>query len=325
MSTRIVRRLASTMTVALLACSTVAIADDFPTRSIRMVSPYPPGGPVDTFGRLVATKAAETLKQPIVFENRPGASGLIAGEYVAKAAPDGYTLLVSVPSLFTIVPHMIDNAGPRIEGLVPVSQFAVSPLLLVVHPSVPATNVKELVALLRNRSGSLPYASAGSGTLPHLAMELLLASVEGHAIHVPYKGSGPAVADLMSGQVKLMLDNMSSSLPNARNGRLRALAVTSKARFGDAPEIPTLAELGVEGYEVSNWFGVFAPVGTPQKVIALLNAEFGKAAFAPDIEQRFRQLGATPVSPRPEEITALIRKERDQWGRIISRAGIKPN
>lgn len=323
MCVRLGRRLA--LGVALLVLGSAALAESYPARPIRMVSPYPPGGPVDTFGRLVSGKAAESMKQPFVFENRPGASGLIAGEHVAKAAPDGYTLLVSVPSLFTIVPHMIDNAGARIEGLVPVSQFAVSPLLLVVHPSVPAANVKELVALLKSPAGHLPYASAGNGTLPHLAMELLLASVDGRAVHVPYKGSGPAVADLVGGQVKAMLDNMSSSLPNARNGRLRALAVTSKARFSGAPEIPTLAEAGIEGYEVTNWFGVFAPAGTPKEVVTLLNAEFAKAAFAPEVQERLKQLGATPVSPRPEEVTATITKEREQWGRIISRAGIKPN
>lgn len=311
--------------IAVLVVSGAALAQSYPAKPIRLVSPYPPGGPVDTFGRLVSAKVSESVLQPIVFENKPGATGLIAGEYVGKSAPDGYTLLVSVPSLFTMVPHMIDNAKGRIQDLVPVSQFAVAPLILVVNPAVDAKSVKDLVALLKAPSGSVEYASAGNGSLPHLAMELLLASVGGRAVHVPYKGSGPAVADLVGGQVKAMLDNMSSSLPHAKSGRLRALAVTSRERFSGAPDIPTLHEAGVEGYEVTNWFGIFAPAGTPREIIALLNAEFRKAAFAPDVKQRLQELGASPVAPKPEELSALIKKESDQWSRIIKQVGIKLN
>jgi len=320
-SRRIIGGLCATV---LLACAGPALSQAYPAKPIRMISPYPPGGPVDTFGRLVSSRAAEALGQLIVFENRPGASGLIAGEYVARAAPDGYTLLVSVPSLFTIVPHMVPDAAARIQGLAPVSQFAVAPLVLVVHPSVKAANVKEFVALLQGPA-SLEYASAGTGTLPHLAMELLLAAVDGRAVHVPYKGSGPAVADLVGGQVKAMVDNMSSSLPHVKGGRLRALAVTSKTRFAGAPDIPTLAEAGVEGYEATNWFGVFAPGGVSKEIVVRLNAEFAKAAFVPEVEQRLKELGATPVAPRPEEIAQQIGKESEQWARIIRRAGIKPN
>ncbi len=323
MSYRIGRLLA--VLIAASALSSAALAQQYPSKPIRLVSPYPPGGPVDTFGRLVSSKVSESVRQPIVFENKPGATGLIAGEYVGKSAPDGYTLLVSVPSLFTMVPHMMDNAKARIQDLVPVAQFAVAPLILVVHPSVGAKSVKDLVALLKNPTARLEYASAGSGSLPHLAMELLLASAGGHAVHVPYKGSGPAVADLVGGQVKAMLDNMSSSLPHARSGRLRALAVTSKERFSGAPDIPTLHEAGVEGYEVANWFGIFAPAGTPREIIAFLNAEFGKAAFAPDVKQRLQDLGASPVAPTPEEVGARIRKESEQWSRVIKQVGIKQN
>lgn len=311
--------------VAVLALSGTAWAQPYPAKPIRMVSPYPPGGPVDTFGRLMSTKVSANLKQPIVFENRPGATGLIAGEYVGKSAPDGYTLLVSVPSLFTMVPHMMENAQARIQDLIPVSQFAVSPLLLVVHPSVEARDVKDLVALLKNPTASLDYASAGNGSLPHLAMELLLSSAGGRAVHIPYKGSGPAIADLVGGQVKAMLDNMSSSLPHAKSGRLRALALTSKARFSGAPDIPTLAEAGVEGYEVTNWFGIFAPAGTPKEIVTLLNSEFGKAAFAPDVRERLQELGATPVAPTPDEVAAIIKRESDQWSKIIKQVGIKLN
>ncbi len=326
MNYRICRLLATFLAAATLGgAGSAAAAEPYPAKPIRMVSPYPPGGPVDTFGRLISNKVSESLRQPIVFENKPGATGLIAGEYVGKSAADGYTLLVSVPSLFTMVPHMIEGAKARIEDLVPVSQFAVSPLVLVVHPSVDAKNVKELVALLKSPTGKMAYASAGNGSLPHLAMELLLASVGGQAVHVPYKGSGPAIVDLVGGQVKAMLDNMSSSLPHAKSGRLRALAVTSKERFSGAPDIPTLSEAGVGGYEVTNWFGIFAPGGTPREIVMLLNSEFAKAAFAPDVKQRFQELGATPVAPKPEEIGALIRKESDQWSRIIKQVGIKQN
>lgn len=322
-----IRRLSAIVLAAATLCGAggAVAAEPYPAKPIRMVSPYPPGGPVDTFGRLVSNKVSERLGQPIVFENRPGATGLIAGEYVAKSAADGYTLLVSVPSLFTIVPHTIEGAQARIRDLVPVSQFAVAPLVLVVNPSVDAGNVKALIALLKSPTGRMDYASAGNGSLPHLAMELLLASVGGQAVHVPYKGSGPAIADLVGGQVKAMLDNMSSSLPHAKSGRLRALAVTSKERFSGAPDIPTLAESGVEGYEVNNWFGIFAPAATPREIVVLLNLEFAKAAFAPDVKKRFQELGATPVAPKPEEVGALIRKESDQWSRIIKQAGIKLN
>ena len=322
MTLRVHRRLS--IAIAALALSGAALAQPYPTKPIKMVSPYPPGGPVDTFGRLISAKVSEDLKQPIIFENRPGATGLIAGEHVAKSPADGYTLLVSVPSLFTMVPHMVADAQERIQGLAPVAQFAVAPLLLVVHPSVDAKNVKELVGVFKSPSKDLAYASAGSGSLPHLAMELLLTSVGGRALHVSYKGSGPAVAGLLGGQVQAMLDNMSSSLPQARSGRLRALAVTSKERFSGAPEIPTLAEAGVDGYEVTNWFGIFAPAATPKEVVALLNSAFGKAAFAPQVRERLQQLGATPVAPQPEEVAAQIRKEREQWGRIIKQVGLKP-
>lgn len=319
------------LAVILLAAMTLgsagsaSAAGPYPAKPIRMVSPYPPGGPVDTFGRLISNKVSENLRQPIVFENKPGATGLIAGEFVGKSAADGYTILVSVPSLFTIVPHMIEGAKTRIQDLVPVSQFAMSPLVLVVNPAVDARNVKELVALLKSPTGKIEYASAGNGSLPHLAMELLLASVGGQAVHIPYKGSGPAIVDLVGGRVKVMLDNMSSSMPHVKSGRLRALAVTSKERFGGAPDIPTMNEAGVGGYEVINWFGIFAPGGTPREIVMLLNSEFAKAAFAPDVKQRFQELGATAVAPKPEEVSALIRKESDQWGRIIKQAGITPN
>ncbi len=298
-----------------------AQAQDYPNRPVRIVCPYPSGGFLDALGRVTAQRLSENLGQQVLVDNRPGASGVIGGNAVAKAPPDGYTLLISVASLFTIVPHLIAQIPFRTEDLAPITLLASSPLVLVTHPSVPAKSVGELIALGRSKPGSLAAASAGNGTVLHLAAELFQAETGVRLTHVPYKGTGPALVDLTAGRVQLMFDNIESAWPHVKAGRLRAIAITSRERFSLAPDIPTLRETGLPDYEVNNWFGVFAPAATPRKIVDLLNRELIRAI--PEIRAKFPDNGATWGGSTAEEVTAAIRKESAQWGALIRKLGFK--
>lgn len=315
--------LASIASLLLATLAASAHAQSFPNRPIRVVCPYPPGGFLDALGRVTAQRLSENLGQQVLVDNRPGASGVIGGSMVAKAPADGYTLLISVPSLFTIVPHLFEKMPFRTEDLAPVTLLSSSPLLLVTHPSLPAKSAGELIRLARSKPGALAVASAGTGTLLHLAAELFQAETGTRMTHVPYKGSGPALVDLTGGHVQLMFDNIPSALPHAKAGRLRAIAITSRERFSLAPDIPTLRETTLPNYEVANWIGVLAPTATPREIVSLLNRELIRVLRTPEISAKFLENGATPVGSTPEHLASTIKSERAQWGVLARKLAIK--
>jgi len=307
----------------LLAASAVAHAQGYPSRPVRLIVPTSPGGGTDISARMLAPKLSEYLGQQIVVDNRPGASTMIGVELVARAAPDGYTLLMGISSL-AIAPY-IQTKVPydAVKDFAPVSQVVVLSNLMVSHPSLPARTVKELVAFARTRPGQINFAAGSVGSNPHLAMELFLAMTGLKMVHVPYKGQGPALIDLMAGHVSLSMANMLSALPHVKNGRLRAIGVTGAKRASIAPGIPTIAEAGVPGYEVVQWFGVLAPAHTPRDIIARLHAGIVRVVQDPAIRERFSSDGAETVGSTPEEFAAVIRADLSKWSKVIKDAGIK--
>ena len=307
----------------LLAASAVAHAQGYPSRPVRLIVPTSPGGGTDISARMLAPKLSEYLGQQIVVDNRPGASTMIGVELVARAVPDGYTLLMGISSL-AIAPY-IQTKVPydAVKDFAPVSQVVVLSNLMVSHPSLPARAVKELVAFARTRPGQINFAAGSVGSNPHLAMELFLAMTGLKMVHVPYKGQGPALIDLMAGHVSLSMANMLSALPHVKNGRLRAIGVTGAKRASIAPGIPTIAEAGVPGYEVVQWFGVLAPAHTPRDIIARLHVGIVRAVQDPAIRERFSGDGAETVGSTPEEFAAVIRADLSKWSKVIKDAGIK--
>ncbi|MBI3916602.1 MAG: tripartite tricarboxylate transporter substrate binding protein [Betaproteobacteria bacterium] len=298
----------------------------FPARPIRFIVPNAAGGSTDLVARTVAHKAGEGLGQQIVIDNRPGSGGIIGTELVAKAQADGHTLLMGTIGNLAISPHLYRKlAYDPIKDFAPVTQLASAAYMLVIHPSVPAKSVKELVALARSRPSQLNYASAGSGTGSHLSAELFR-SVAGIAlVHVPYKGGTPAITDVIGGQVQIMLNGIPSSLPHLKTGRIRALAVTTTTRSPAAPELPTMAEAGYPGAESTSWTGVLAPAGTPAGVIARLNADFVQALRTPEVSARLSADGAVPVGSSAAEFAAYLRSELVKWGKVVRASGATVN
>ena len=301
--------------------SSVASAQNYPSKPIRLVLPVAPGGGADVIARTVSQKVGVSLGQQFFIDNRGGAGGNIAAEMVAKAAPDGHTL-VMVLSSHTINQSLYKklNYDP-IKDFAPISLLATSPFLLVVHPSVPARNVKEFIALSRATKGGLPYASSGSGLLAHLAMELLKSLGQFEATHIPHKGTGPAMMDTVAGHVAANFPTMISGLQNVKAGRLRALAVTSRIRSPLLPDVPTVAEQGFPDYEVNGWYGWLAPAGTPAKIIALLHEETSKAVRMSDVRERLVADGAVPVGSTPEEFARFIQSESIKWAKVVKSSG----
>jgi tripartite-type tricarboxylate transporter receptor subunit TctC len=295
----------------------------YPTKAIRMVVAFAPGGIADFAARSVSQKLSESLGVPVVIENRPGAGGVIGSELVAKAAPDGYTVLV------TSISHTINlNVNKSMpfdtrRDFAPVMLIADAPNILVVHPSVPAKSVEELIEFARARPGRLAYASSGSGTSVHLSAELFKAMTRIDLLHVPYKGGGPAVADLLSGQVQLMFATLPTVLEHVRAGRLRGLGVTGGRRFTGASEFPTIAEAGLPGYELSGWSGMFAPANTPRAVIDRLAGETAKILREPGLRERFLALGAEPAVKMPEEFSAFVDSEIAKWKNVVEFSGAR--
>ncbi len=302
---------------------TPAFAQTYPSKPIKIVVPYPPGGFNDTLGRTLAAKFSESWGQPAVVENKPGGNTLIGSDFVAKSAPDGYTLLIVafpfsvVPSLFKSMPY------DTVKDFAPVILAATSPNLLVVHPSLPANSVGELIALAKAKPGSLSYASTGNGSSNHISMELFKSLAGVDIVHIPYKGSGPAVSDLLGGQVQLMFDNTPNVLPQVKAGRLRALGSSGTKRSPLTPDVPTVAEAGVAGYEVMVWFGVVAPAGTPREIVNKLNAEVTKILAMPDVRERFLAQGVEPVGGTPEQFGEHIRGQMGKWAKVVENAGVK--
>ena len=300
-----------------------AFAQSYPTRPIKFVVGFGAGGATDVIGRLMAKKIGDALGQPIIIENKAGASSNIGAEMVFRAAPDGYTFYVCAitsainVSLFPKLPF--DFA----KDFEPVALFANVPNILVVHPSVAAKSVKELIALAQSQPGKLSYASSGSGTSIHLSGELFKMLAKVDMVHIPYKGSAPAMIDMVGGQVQVMFDNMPSALPHVKAGKLRALAVTSAQRSPSAPDVPTMGEAGVPGFDVQSWFGLVAPKGTPKDIIARVNAEAVKALGSADIKERFMDLGAVPGPMSPEGFGEYIRAEISRWSEVVKVSGAK--
>jgi tripartite-type tricarboxylate transporter receptor subunit TctC len=310
---------------ALAAMSVPAQAQTtYPTRPVRLIVPSSPGGGTDISARILAPQLTQFLGQQVVVENRPGAGTMIGSEAVARAAPDGYTLLMGISTL-AINPAMYKKVSyDALKDLAPVSQAVSLSNVLVIHPSLPSRNLKDFIAFARTRPGQINFASAGVGTSPHLSMELFLVMAKLRMLHVPYKGSGPGVTDLIAGHVPVMMPNMLSAQPHIKSGRLRALGVTGAKRAPGADDIPTIAEAGLPGYEAVQWYGVLAPAATPRDIITRLHAGVVRALQNPDVRQRLLHDGAEPVGSSPEEFAAYLRSETTKWARVIKAAGIKP-
>ncbi|HET7401421.1 MAG TPA: tripartite tricarboxylate transporter substrate binding protein [Usitatibacter sp.] len=299
-----------------------ACAQAYPARPIKIVVPYPPGGFNDTLGRTLAQKFSDAWGQTALVENKPGGNTLIGSDYVAKSAPDGYTLLV-VAFPFAVTPSLIkDMPYDTLRDFAPVVLAAQSPNLLVVNPQLPVKSVGELIALAKAQPGKLSYASTGNGSSNHISMELFKSLAGVDIVHVPYKGSAPAVSDLMGGQVQLMFDNLPNVLPQVKAGRLRALATSGTARTPLAPDLPTVAEAGVPGYEVMVWFGLVAPARTPREVVEKLNAEVKRILAMPDVRERFQAQGVEPVGSTPEQFGEHIRAQMSKWAKVVKEAGV---
>jgi tripartite-type tricarboxylate transporter receptor subunit TctC len=308
---------------ALLPFAARAQAPEWPSRPVRFIVPYPPGGPTDIMGRIVAQAVQGPLGQPFVVENRAGANGLIGSEQAARAAPDGSTFLVNA-SAHVIVPHLTPNMPIDVlADFAPVTNIAAVPLWLVVNPALPVRSVAEFIAYARANPGRIAYASSSQGGAPHLAGELFKLMTGTDLVHVPYRGSGPAGQDLIAGTVQAMFDSVPASAGAVRDGRLRALGVTTKSRIAPFPDLPTIAEAGVPGYEISTWYGIWAPARTPPAIIARLQQAVASAARNPETRARFDALGAEPVADSPEDYARFVRAEYDRWGKLVRDARIK--
>jgi len=304
--------------------SQAALAQAWPNRPVRFLVPFAAGAGInDIMARLVGQHLGAGLGQPVVIENRAGAGGIAGTDAAAKAAPDGYTFLMTNVSLVTsayLYPKL--PYDPQ-KDFVPVTLVATSPLMLVVHPSVAAKSVQELIALAKANPGRLNFGSGGVGSTPHLSVELFKSAVGIDAVHVPYKGGAPALNDLVGGQLSFMIENVPGTMPFVKAGKLRALAITSAQRSPLEPALPTMAESGVPGYEVVGWQGLFAVAGTPSEIVARLQAEVARLLRLPEVRERLAALGAEPVGSTPAEFGAFVRAEHARWGRVIREKGIR--
>ena len=307
----------------ILGASAPAFAADYPTRTIRYIVPQAAGGSSDTLARIVAQKLSENLGQQVVADNRPGATGNIGGELAARAAPDGYTLIQVATSHATNPALQAKMPFDPIRDFAPVTLLSQAPNLWVVHPSLPAHNMRELIALAKSRPGQIDYASAGTGSSQHLAGELLKSLAGIAMVHIPYKGSPPALIDVLGGRVVLMCSTIAPAMPQVKAGKLRALAVTSLTRSAAAPEIPTVAESGLPGYEATAWQGVLAPAATPRDIIVKINTEIVRVINQPEVRKQLADQGYEPVGNSPEQFAAYIKSEISKWTRVIKAAGLK--
>ena len=321
-------------TLALLACALAsatlpaaraqAPAASWPSKPIRWVVPFPPGGAMDAIARTLGEKAGKTLGQPFVIENKPGAGGNIGADFVAKQPGDGYTLMITSIGMATNKPLYGKLSYDPIKDFAPVSLLAVVPNVLVTNATQPdVKTAKDVIAAARKAPGKLTYASAGNGTSIHLAGEVFTSLAQVDMLHVPYKGSGPAVSDLLGGQVNYMFDSITSARPHIESGKLRALGLTTAKRSKTLPNVPTLAEAGLPGYEVSPWFAVFMPTATPKDIVAKVNTALLEAMKDPDVVKRLETIGAEPVGSTPEEMAQHLARESERWTKLIQERGIK--
>ena len=303
-----------------------AAAQVYPAKPIRLIVPYPPGGPTDFVGRAVGQKITEAWKQQVVVENRAGAASAVGTEVAARAPADGYTLLLGTSAGFCINPALGGKLPYDPErDFAPISLLVINPQILVVHPSLPVTSVKSLIALAKSRPGQINYASVGNASPAHLGMEMLKRMAGIDMVHVPYKGTSPAVTDILAGNVSLMFNSMPSVLPQVHAGRLRGIAVGSAKRSPAAPDIPTVSEAGVHGFEYVTWYGLFTPAGTPREIVSRLHAQIVKILSDPELAKRFSSQGAEPQSTTGEQLAQYRRAEYERWRKLIAELKLKPD
>ena len=304
--------------------TTVAHAQDYPSKPIRLIVPYPAGGTTDILARLCAIQLGQRLKQTVVVENRAGASGAIGSAEVARAAPDGYTLLMATASS-----HGINSAVYKklpydaVKDFAPVTMVASTPNIIVVNPSVPAKDLKELIALAKSQPGKLNFGSTSLGGSPHMSAELLKMMAGVDMVHVPYKGAAPMLSDLLGGQIQIGFDNLPSTINFVRTGKVRAIAVTTPQRWPGAPDIPTVAESGLPGYEVSGWFGLLAPAGTPKAILDTLQQTVAAAVKDPEVAKHMLDPGAQPIANSPDAFATQIKFEVEKWQKVVQATGVK--
>lgn len=310
--------------VSFAAAPLTAYSQAYPAKPVRVVIPFPPGQATDVIGRVVSQKLGDVMGKSFIVDNRAGANGIVGIETVVKSPPDGYTLLITASGSLVINPNLYSKLSYEpLKDLSPIALLGLIPLVVVAHPSLPVSNISQLVALTKSQPGKLSYASSGPGSAQHLAMELLKWRTHMNILHVPYKGSAPAMTDVLSGQVPLMFDTVASSLPMIRADRLKALGVGLAKRSAVLPNVPTLDEAGVKGFEVAGWSGFLAPARTPQAIVQQLNSEVLKILAQPDTKERILALGMEPASTTPEEFAAFMNAETAKWAQAVKLSGVK--
>jgi tripartite-type tricarboxylate transporter receptor subunit TctC len=313
-------------TCALLTfCAAAAWAQDYPTKPIVLIVPFAPGGSSDFLSRMVGQKLTDAWKQQVVIENKPGGAGNIAMEAVQRARPDGYTLILGHVGTLAVNPAMVVKLPyDPVNGFIPVSLIAMVPNIIAVNPEVPARTFKEFVALAKAKPGTIHYGSAGNGSAGHLAMEYLKQVAQIDLVHVPYKGTGPMLTDLLGGSTQATFTGATPLVPHIKQGKLRALAVGSAKRIPSLPDVPTLAETGFPGFETSQWYGIMVPAGTPDAIVAKLSAEINRILKMPDVIERLAADGSVPAGNSPVEFARFIEVEQKRWGAVVKSAAIKP-
>lgn len=308
--------------MGLLASSCVWAQQPWPAKSIRFVAPFAPGGGTDFIGRVAAQKLTEAVKQQVIVDNRPGAGGTLGAELGAKSSPDGYTFTVIAGS-YAVNPAIYKLGFDPVNDITPVIQFSEGPMLVVVHPSLPIKNMKDMIALAKAKPNGMSYASSGQGSIVHLATELFLYSAGVKATHIPYKGTGPAITDTISGQTQFLFGSIAAVMPMVKQGRLRGVGVTTAKRLAVLPDVPTIAESGVKGYDVVLWHGLIGPKGLPRPIVDRVNAELNKALKAKDMEDKLSADGVSPAGGTPEQFGATIKRDIDTWRKVVQTAGVK--
>jgi tripartite-type tricarboxylate transporter receptor subunit TctC len=312
------------VTVGTLLVAPAHAQPNYPSKPIKLVVPFPPGGPLDTVGRTIAQKLSESWGQPIVVENKPGAGGNIGADSVAKAAPDGYTILMGALSTHAVNPSLYPSMPyDAVKDFAPITLVATTPNVLVVNPSLPVHSAREFIAYAKANPGKLNFGSGSTGSAGHLAGELFNLETGARMVHIPFKGAAPATQALLAGDTQLMFDNLATATPHVKAGKLRALAVTTAQRSKLAPDLPTMAEAGLAGFDISTWFGLFAPAGTPRDIVAKWNAEVVKLLEAPDMRERLAAQGAEAAPTSPDKFAAFVASEARKYARIVKESGAK--
>lgn len=324
MITSICRTWVAAVAIAVTWPAAAAQAPLYPTKPIRLINPFTPGGSVDIVARAVAQELTKAWGQPVIVDNRPGAGTTIGTGIVARAAPDGYTLLATTATIAVNVSLYRNLSFDPVKDLAPIALVVQTPLVLAVHPSVPAKSVRELINLAKAKPGQVIYASSGTGTSTHLTMEMFRSLAKIDMLHVSYKGATPAVGALLGGEVHAIFNPITAILPQARAGKVRALAVSSGKRVEIAPELPTVAESGLPGFEVIVWYPIFAPAGTPRSIVNQINAEINRILQQPEVRKRFLSIGMVPIGSTPDALGDYLKLEIARWAKVIKEAGVKP-